>query len=340
MYNLITILGPTACGKTAVATQLAARLGNAEIISADSRQVFRGMDIGTGKDLKDFTIHLEEPSARPSSARSDAPHLENGTLDPSRTINIPYHLIDICDAGTKYSVFEFQRDFMVAYNNICSRAMIPIMCGGTGLYIESVLRAYKLVEVPVNAELRERLEGKSLEELTDILASYKRLHNTTDVDTARRAIRAIEIEEFYRKNNIDRDMPASFTGSEGLPIRSLTIGLDIPRELRRQRITERLHRRLAEGMVDEVQGLLDNGVAAETLISYGLEYRYLTLYLTGQLSYDEMVRELEIAIHQFAKRQMTYFRGMERRGVQIQWVDATKPMEEIVNSIFLNFKNG
>lgn len=309
MYDLITILGPTACGKTAVATQLAARIGNAEIISADSRQVFRGMDVGTGKDLDEYG-------------------------------GVPYHLIDICDAGTKYSVFEFQRDFMVAYNNICSRARIPIMCGGTGLYLESVLRAYKLVEVPVNAALRERLEGKSLEELTDILASYKRLHNTTDVDTARRAIRAIEIEEFYRKNNIDRDMPASFTGSEGLPIRSLTIGLDIPRELRRQRITERLHRRLAEGMVDEVQGLLDRGVAAEMLISYGLEYRYLTLYLTGQLSYDEMVRELEIAIHQFAKRQMTYFRGMERRGVQIQWVDATKPMEEIVNSIFLNFKNG
>ena len=299
MLQLITILGPTACGKTAVATQLAARLMG-EIISADSRQVFRGMDIGTGKDLGDYQV--------------------NGQA-------IPYHLIDIADAGTKYSVFEFQRDFLRAYEEIHSRGHQPILCGGTGLYIESVLRAYRLVEVPVNHLLRKQLENKSLEELTAMLASYKRLHNTTDVDTARRAIRAIEIEEYYHEHQIDETHPFP-------SIASLTFGLDIPRELRRERISRRLHKRLdEEGMVDEVRQLLDNGVKAEDLISYGLEYRYLTLYLTGQLSYDEMVRKLEIAIHQFAKRQMTYFRGMERRGVNIHWIDATQPTEAIVNVI-------
>jgi len=301
MYDIITILGPTACGKTTVATQLAARLTNshgepAEIISADSRQVFRGMDIGTGKDLGEYGA-------------------------------IPYHLIDICEAGEKYSVFEFQRDFLRAYHNIISHGRMPILCGGTGLYIESVLRAYRLVEVPVNPALRERLEGKSLAELTTLLASYKRLHNTTDVDTSRRAIRAIEIEEFYREHRIEETNPFP-------SLNSLTIGLSIPRELRRERISRRLHKRLEEeGMVAEVQRLLDKGVAPEALISYGLEYRYLTLYLTGQLTYEEMVRLLEIAIHQFAKRQMTYFRGMERRGVAIRWVDATRPTADIVQEI-------
>ena len=299
MRQLITILGPTACGKTAVATQLAARLMG-EIISADSRQVFRGMDIGTGKDLGDYQV--------------------NGQA-------IPYHLIDIADAGTKYSVFEFQRDFLRAYEDIRSRHRLPILCGGTGLYIESVLRAYKLVEVPVNPQLREQLEGKSLDELTVLLAGYKRLHNTTDVDTARRAIRAIEIEEYYREHHIDETHPFP-------ALSSLTIGLNIPREVRRERISRRLHKRLEEeNMVDEVRRLLDNGVKEEALISYGLEYRYLTLYLTGQLSYDEMLRQLEIAIHQFAKRQMTYFRGMERRGVTIHWIDATRSKEEIVEEI-------
>jgi len=299
MRQLITILGPTACGKTAVATQLAARLMG-EIISADSRQVFRGMDIGTGKDLGDYQV--------------------NGQA-------IPYHLIDIADAGTKYSVFEFQRDFLRAYEDIRSRQRQPILCGGTGLYIESVLRAYKLVEVPVNPQLREQLEGKSLDELTVLLAGYKRLHNTTDVDTARRAIRAIEIEEYYREHHIDETHPFP-------ALSSLTIGLNIPREVRRERISRRLHKRLEEeNMVDEVRRLLDNGVKEEALISYGLEYRYLTLYLTGQLSYDEMLRQLEIAIHQFAKRQMTYFRGMERRGVTIHWIDATRSKEEIVEEI-------
>lgn len=305
MRQLITILGPTACGKTAVATQLAARLMG-EIISADSRQVFRGMDIGTGKDLGDYQV--------------------NGQA-------IPYHLIDIADAGTKYSVFEFQRDFLRAYEDIRSRQRQPILCGGTGLYIESVLRAYKLVEVPVNPQLREQLEGKSLDELTVLLAGYKRLHNTTDVDTARRAIRAIEIEEYYREHHIDETHPFP-------ALSSLTIGLNIPREVRRERIIRRLHKRLEEeNMVDEVRRLLDNGVKEEALISYGLEYRYLTLYLTGQLSYDEMLRQLEIAIHQFAKRQITYFRGMERRGVTIHWIDATRSKEEIVEEIKELFYN-
>lgn len=302
MPDLITILGPTACGKTAVATQLAARMSNAEIISADSRQVFRGMDVGTGKDLSEYG-------------------------------NIPYHLIDIVQPGTKYSVFEFQRDFLRAYNNICSRARKAILCGGTGLYIESVLRGYRLVEVPVNPSLRERLEGKSLEELASLLATYKRLHNTTDVDTARRAIRAIEIEEYYREYHIDQTQPFP-------KLNSLTIGLDIPRELRRQRISERLRKRLdEEGMVEEMQRLLDSGIPPEAFISYGLEYRYLTLYLTGQLTYNEMTCQLEIAIHQFAKRQMTYFRGMERRGVHIHWIDATQPTEDVVLEILSRYRS-
>lgn len=310
MTDLITILGPTACGKTAVATRLAARLGDAEIISADSRQVFRGMDIGTGKDLDEFIIH-------------------NGDC----TIEIPYHLIDIAEPGTKYSVFEFQRDFLRAYNDIKARGKRVILCGGTGLYIESVLRAYKLVEVPVNQTLRDELEGKSLEELTTMLATYKRLHNTTDVDTARRAIRAIEIEEYYREHHIDETQPFP-------TLNSLSIGISVDREVRRERISRRLRHRLEhENMVEEVQRLLAQGVPAEALISYGLEYRYLTLYITGQLTYDEMVRQLEIAIHQFAKRQMTYFRGMERRGVKIHWIkggdhDCVENIMEMVKATY------
>lgn len=324
MEKMITILGPTACGKTAVATRLAAlfatereasRLSGgfpAEIISADSRQVFRGMDIGTGKDLADYEVTIHR------GGREERLH-------------IPYHLIDIAEAGTKYSVFHFQRDFMRAYIDIGSRARMPILCGGTGLYIESVLRAYKLVEVPVNPELRQRLEGKSLEELTTQLATYKRLHNTTDVDTARRAIRAIEIEEYYRQNRIEDTQPFP-------NLASLTIGLDVPRDIRRQRITQRLQRRLQdEDMTGEVRRLLQSGVPAEALISYGLEYRYITLHLLGQLSFEEMARQLEIAIHQFAKRQMTYFRGMERRGVSIHWIDATRPPEDIADEIFQLF---
>ncbi|MBQ9286568.1 MAG: tRNA (adenosine(37)-N6)-dimethylallyltransferase MiaA [Bacteroidaceae bacterium] len=322
MTPLITILGPTACGKTAVATQLAARLtleaaspvAAAEIISADSRQVFRGMDVGTGKDLADYDVSIERATGH------------------SR-LHIPYHLIDIAEAGTKYSVFNFQRDFLRAYDDIRHRDCQPILCGGTGLYIESVLRAYRLVEVPENPQLRQALEGKSLGELTSLLATYKRLHNTTDVDTSRRAIRAIEIEEYYRVNNIDQTQPFPAIGS-------MTIGLSVPRDLRRERISRRLHHRLdEEGMTDEVRRLLDSGVSPEALISYGLEYRYLTLYLTGKISFEAMVGQLEIAIHQFAKRQMTYFRGMERRGVSIHWIDATQPAADIAEEILSMFSS-
>ena len=296
--DIITILGPTASGKTTLAAHLAARLGNAEIISADSRQVYKGMDIGTGKDLADYQVGGQQ---------------------------IPYHLIDIAKAGEKYNLFQYQQDFWRTYYNIIERGILPVLCGGTGLYIESVLKSYKMVPVPENAALREKLAVYSLEELTEILKGYKTLHNTTDVDTPKRAIRAIEIQEYYRENNIEeREFPQ---------VKSLTIGVDIDRELRRKKITERLRKRLEEeNMVQEVQKLLEK-VAPEDLIYYGLEYKYLTLYCIGQLSYEEMVRQLEIAIHQFAKRQMTRFRGMERRGIQIHWIDAMLPMKEKVNRI-------
>ena len=296
--DIVTILGPTASGKTTLAAHLAAELGNAEIISADSRQVYKGMDIGTGKDLADYQV--------------------NGRL-------IPYHLIDIADAGEKYNLFQYQQDFWHTYYNIIGREHLPILCGGTGLYIESVLKSYKMVPVPENVKLREELSGYSLEQLTEILKGYKTLHNTTDVDTPKRAIRAIEIQEYYRQNNIgEREFPQ---------VKSLTIGVDIDRELRRRKITERLHKRLEEeNMVDEVRKLLET-VTPGDLIYYGLEYKYLTLYCIGELSYDEMVRQLEIAIHQFAKRQMTWFRGMERRGIEIHWIDAMLPMEEKVGKI-------
>lgn len=296
--DIITILGPTASGKTTLAAHLAARLGNAEIISADSRQVYKGMDIGTGKDLADYQVGGQQ---------------------------IPYHLIDIAEAGEKYNLFQYQQDFWRTYYNIIERGILPVLCGGTGLYIESVLKSYKMVPVPENAALREKLAVYSLEELTELLKGYKTLHNTTDVDTPKRAIRAIEIQEYYRENNIEeREFPQ---------VKSLTIGVDIDRELRRKKITERLRKRLEEeNMVQEVQKLLEK-VAPEDLIYYGLEYKYLTLYCIGQLSYEEMVRQLEIAIHQFAKRQMTWFRGMERRGIQIHWIDAMLPMKEKVNKI-------
>lgn len=296
-YNLVSILGPTACGKTSLAVALAHRLQTA-VISADSRQVYRSMDLGTGKDLGEYMYQGSE---------------------------VPYRLIDIVDAGYKYNVFEYQRDFLKAFEELRAQGQLPVMCGGTGMYLESVLRGYRLVEVPENKELREALADKSLEELTTMLSGYKQLHNTTDVDTCKRAIRAIEIEEYYRVNDVNvREFPE---------IKSLTIGLDVSRELRRERITRRLHERLAEGMVDEVRGILASGVAPEDLIYYGLEYKYLTLYVIGELTYDEMVSQLEIAIHQFAKRQMTYFRGMERRGVPIHWIDATLSTEEKVERI-------
>ena len=304
--RMITILGPTASGKTPLAAALASEIGG-EILSADSRQVYRRMDIGTGKDLADYTItNNHEP------------------------ITIPYHLIDICEPGTKYNLFQYQQDFYDAYRDVVSRGAVPILCGGTGLYIEAVLKGYRLSPVPQNPELRARLENKSLDELTQMLVALKEqngstMHNKTDVDSCQRAIRAIEIEEY----NLHTPMPKR----ELPPIDSLIIGVNIDRELRREKITRRLKARLEEGMIDEVKGLLDEGIPADDLIYYGLEYKFVTEYLVGKTTYDEMFTRLESAIHQFAKRQMTWFRGMERRGFQIHWIDATLPMDEKVNRI-------
>lgn len=296
-YDLIAILGPTASGKTPFAAALAAEL-NTEIISADSRQIYRGMDLGTGKDLADYTVQGRA---------------------------IPYHLIDIADPGYKYNVFEYQRDFLSAYETIKQKGRLPVLCGGTGMYLEAVLKGYRLLPVPENPELRARLEGKSLAELTEILKQYKTLHNSTDVDTAKRAIRAIEIEEYYLQTDVaEREFPK---------LNSLLIGVDIDRELRREKISRRLRQRLDEGMVDEVRRLLAGGIKADDLIYYGLEYKYLTLYAIGEMSYDEMFAGLETAIHQFAKRQMTWFRGMERRGFTIHWVSATLPTEEKIKFV-------
>ena len=297
-YNLITILGPTATGKTGLAAHLAARI-NGEIISADSRQIYRGMDLGTGKDYADYFVDGKE---------------------------VPSHLVDIEDAGVHYNVFRFQTDFIKVFEEINARNKFPVLCGGSGLYIEAVLKNYRLTEVPPNKTLRKELEGKTLNELTEILKNLKsKLHNQTDVETDRRAIRAIEIEKYYAENP---DFDSSFP-----EIKSLNIGINFDRELRRQRITTRLKQRLDEGMLDEVQKLLDSGLTPEQLIYYGLEYKYLTLHLIGKLSYDEMFRQLEIAIHQFAKRQMTWFRGMEKRGTKIHWIDGHLPMEEKVEEI-------
>ncbi len=296
-YDLITIIGPTASGKTSLAAALAYEL-KTEIISGDSRQVYRRMDIGTGKDLADYVV--------------------NGT-------KISYHLIDIVEPGYKYNVFEYQRDFLKVYEQLRRKGKLPLLCGGTGMYIESILKGYRLFPVPENPSLRCALEGKSLGELTSLLATYKTLHNSTDVDTVKRAIRAIEIEEYYKKMPIKkREFPN---------LHSLLIGVSIDRETRRKKISERLQQRLNDGMIDEVRSLLDSGITSEDLIYYGLEYKYLTQYVIGEISYDEMYHSLEIAIHQFAKRQMTWFRGMERRGFIIHWVDAGLPLEEKVLEI-------
>lgn len=314
-HSMITILGPTASGKTSLAAALASHINGmdssmwsgdthgAEIISADSRQVYRGMDIGTGKDLEDYTV--------------------GGKL-------IPYHLIDICDAGTKYNLFQYQQDFYDAYQDITHRGVLPILCGGTGLYIESVLKGYHLSPVPQNPALRNSLEGKTLEELTDMLVDLKakngsNMHNRTDVDTAQRAIRAIEIETYNLEHPMpERELPA---------VDSLVIGVSIDRDARRDKITRRLKQRLENGMVEEIKGLLNRGIPAENLLYYGLEYKFITEYVIGKTSYEEMLRGLEIAIHQFAKRQMTWFRGMERRGFTIHWIDALQPMEQKVEQV-------
>lgn len=291
MTPLVVITGPTASGKTARAVSLARAIGG-EIISADSRQVYRGMDLGTGKDLEEYG-------------------------------DVPVHLIDICPAGYKYNLYEYLRDYNAAYTDITERGKTPILCGGTGLYVESVLKGLRLPEVPENPALRDSLKGKSLGELTRILEGMKTLHNVTDVDTTQRAIRAIEIQSYYAEH------PEAAAQAEPHPVENVVvIGVDVDRETRRRRITDRLHARIAAGMVDEVRALLDSGIPPEDLIYYGLEYKYLTLHLTGQLSLEEMTRQLEIAIHQFAKRQMTWFRGMERRCRPITWLPSTLSDEE------------
>ena len=302
MEKMITILGPTACGKTSLAAALAADI-HAEIISGDSRQVYRGMDIGTGKDLADYRVG---------------------------DISVPYHLIDIVEPGTKYNVYQYQRDFMRAYDDIVGRGVTPMLCGGSGLYLEAVLRGYRMAPVPENKPLRQSLEGKSLAELTEMLNDIKtrkglRMHNTTDVDTAKRAIRAIEIELYQDEHPEETE--------DIQPVDSLVIGLHIEVEQRRERITRRLKARFDEGMADEIRRIIDSGVAPEELIYYGLEYKYVTEYVIGQRDFEETFRLLEIAIHQFAKRQMTWFRGMERRGVKIHWIDSQLPMEEKINEI-------
>ncbi len=294
---LIVITGPTASGKTRRAVDVARRL-DGEIISADSRQIYRGMDLGTGKDLEEYG-------------------------------DVPYHLIDIAPAGYKYNLYEYLRDYAEAECQVRKHGKTPVLCGGTGLYVESVLNGLQLPQVPANAELRRRLEGKSLDELAAMLVAMKSLHNVTDIDTAKRAVRAIEIEEYYRNH------PDAAQGAVPHPrTDALVIGVDIPRDQRRARISSRLRARIDAGMVDEVRHLIeDDGIKADDLMYYGLEYKYLTLYITGVLTMAEMMRQLEIAIHQFAKRQMTWFRGMERRGWHIHWLPYDMPADEFVDNI-------
>lgn len=294
---LVTILGPTACGKTQLAVALAEKI-HGEIISADSRQVYRGMTIGTGKDLDDYVINGHQ---------------------------IPYHLIDIAEAGEEYNLFRFMSDFNKAYDKIVNHEKVPIICGGTGMYIEAVLKNYLVPDVPVNEEFRKTLENKTDPELITMLESYKSLHNDTDTENRRRLIRALEIAHFSSEKKT--------SGETRINGKSFVFGVKMPRDIVRKRITERLYKRLNEGMIVEVQALLDAGVSPNRLIRYGLEYKYITQYLLKENSYDEMVRLLNIAIHQFSKRQMTWFRGMERRGTTINWIDGTIPVGEQVKSI-------
>ena len=301
---MITIVGPTASGKTRLAVDVALAL-NSEVISGDSRQVYKEMTLGTGKDLEDYLVRDAEGKV---------------------VKEVKCHLIDIREPGYRYSIYEFQKDFHAAYNDIVARGLTPVFCGGSGLYVESILKGYEMHEVPENPELRKSLEGKSLEELTEILKTYKTLHNQTDTDTAKRAIREIEIRDYYRTH------AEQLTGYPAVP--SVVVGTEVDRDVRRERISRRLRERLEAGMVDEVRHLLeDRKIPPQDLIYYGLEYKYLTLYLTGELSYEEMVRQLEIAIHQFAKRQMTWFRGMEKRGIHIHWIPAELSREEKVERV-------
>ncbi|MDE6006527.1 MAG: tRNA (adenosine(37)-N6)-dimethylallyltransferase MiaA [Muribaculaceae bacterium] len=291
----IAVVGPTASGKTRRAVELCHEFGG-EIISADSRQVYRGMSIGTGKDLEEYG-------------------------------DIPYHLIDIAEAGEKYNLHRYLTDFNDVYDRIVGSGKLAVICGGSGMYVENALAGVRLPRVPENPELRASLEGKSLKELTAILQQYKSLHNTTDVDTQKRAIRAIEIQQYYSDHPEECD---NIDARKATPLDCVVIGIDISRDDRRRRITERLHQRLNDGMLDEVRNLLNSGISPEDLIYYGLEYKFLTLHLIGEISYDRMVHDLEIAIHQFAKRQMTWFRGMEKRGITIKWIPYDIPTEEFI----------
>jgi len=296
-YDIVVITGPTATGKTRLAATVAARLGS-EVISADSRQVYRGMDIGTGKDLSDYIVD---------------------------GLKVPCHLVDIADAGYRYNVYEYQRDFIKIYNDMRHRSLIPVVCGGSGMYVDSIVSGYRLTQVPVNEALRLSLAGRSLEELTSILSGYKRLHNKTDIDTVKRAVRAIEIGEYYLSRPED---PEPFP-----VIRPLVVAILFDRNIRRDRISRRLKERLNGGMIEEVQRLLDGGIRPDDLIYYGLEYKYVTLYLLNSMSYGEMYQKLETEIHRFAKRQMTWFRGMERRGIEIRWIDGMMEDTEKVEVI-------
>ena len=294
---MITILGPTASGKTIVAANVAYRM-NGEVISADSRQVYRNMNIGTGKDYDDYRIEGRE---------------------------VPCHLVDICEAGEKYSVYRYQKDFLTVYNEIVSRDKLPVMCGGTGMYIESILEGYQLISVPVNYSLRDNLKGKSMEELTNILKTYKKLHNITDITLRETALRAIEIAKYYSDHNYEEwEFPE---------IDSLVVGIKFDRNSRRKRISDRLRARFENGMVEEVKSLLESGVSEEILIYYGLEYKFITWYLQEKISYDEMFSQLETSIHKFAKRQMTWFRRMERKGINIRWLDGYMPLEKKVEKV-------
>ena len=302
-FDMVTILGPTASGKTEVAVNLALKVGG-EIISADSRQIYRNMDLGTGKDLDEYSVS---------------------------GIDVPYHLIDIAEAGYQYNVFEFQRDFLTVYKAIREKGAFPVMCGGSGMYLEAILKGYRLIQVPVNEGRRDELQLLSLDELTEILKHYKSINNTSDTENKKRAVRAIEIEEFCLAHpETDLSFP---------PINSLIVGVKFDRDSRRKRITERLKQRLDNGMIDEVKKLIDNGLKPDDLTYYGLEYKYLTLYITGKLTYDEMFLGLNTAIHQFAKRQMTWFRKMERDGFEIKWLDGYMPTDEKTDKILLWLKH-
>lgn len=299
-YNLVAIVGPTASGKTAFAAHLAKDIGG-EIISGDSRQVYRRMDLGTGKDYDDYLVD---------------------------GYTVPSHLLDIREPGYKYNVYEFQNDFFEVFKKLQAQNTWPVLCGGTGMYIEAVLQRFKLIHVPANPELRESLKEKTLAELEEILSTFRILHNSTDTDTIKRAIRAIEIETYYQTHpEIEIELPE---------VNPLIIGINIDRDARRTKITKRLEQRLKSGMIEEVKSLLAEGISPDDLIYYGLEYKYLTQHIIGHISYDEMFNQLNIAIHQFAKRQMTWFRGMERRGFTIHWLDAESPLEkriELVKSL-------